>query len=48
MNTSSINLESEFENAVNAVRNAFNNKVKIKIKNKKILNLLNIYIYIYI
>jgi len=30
MNTSSINLESEFENAVNAVRNAFNNKITEK------------------
>ncbi|OUM59087.1 hypothetical protein PIROE2DRAFT_63991 [Piromyces sp. E2] len=30
MNTTSINLESEFENAVNAVRNAFNNKITEK------------------
>jgi len=27
MNSTSSNLESEFENAVNAVRNVFNNKV---------------------
>jgi len=30
MNTTSVNLESEFENAVNAVRNAFNNKITEK------------------
>ncbi|ORX55368.1 hypothetical protein BCR36DRAFT_281960 [Piromyces finnis] len=30
MNTTSANLESEFENAVNAVRNAFNNKITEK------------------
>ncbi|KAL6589550.1 hypothetical protein U3516DRAFT_819613 [Neocallimastix sp. 'constans'] len=30
MNSSSLNLESEFENAVSAVRNAFNNKITEK------------------
>jgi len=45
MKKTSVNLESEFENAVNAVRNAFNNKVGLskKLKHIYIIHLINCY-----